>query len=59
MSEQNLKETVRAYGEKFADSLYNLSVYSILAYSGALALMLAVGVAVAAGLVTVPEFHPT
>ncbi|WBK00511.1 hypothetical protein [Methylocystis parvus] len=51
-------EAVRYYGEKLTDSLYQLSVASVLAFSGALLMLAVVAVAVTTGAVDVPEFHP-
>jgi hypothetical protein len=58
MNDSALKGTVRHYGERLADSLYQLSVLSILAFSGSLLMLGVVGAAVAMGAIDVPEFHP-
>jgi len=58
MTTQAIMDRVTAYGVKFTDSLYQLSVFAILAGGGALLLLGFVGAAVALGAVDVPEFHP-
>jgi hypothetical protein len=55
---QAMKDDFKVYGEKIIDSLYNASVYSIIAYSGLLFLLAIVAMAVFLNLVDVPEFHP-
>ena len=57
MTEQALKDMVKVYGVKAADTLYQFSFYSVIAYSGLLLLVL-IGLAVSSGAVGVPEFHP-
>ncbi|WP_457796406.1 hypothetical protein [Methylocystis sp. S23] len=51
-------DKAKYYGVKLTDSLYQASVVSILAFNGSLAMLVAVGAAVATGAVDVPEFHP-
>lgn len=58
MAGHAIGETFRACGVKIVDSLYALSVYSIIAYSGILLLLAVIGAAVFFQLVEVPEFHP-
>lgn len=53
-----MKDALKVYGEKIVDSLYNASVYSIIAYSALLILMAFVALAVIFNVVDVPEFHP-
>lgn len=57
MTEQALKDIAKTFGVKAADSLYLVSFYSVIAYSGLLLLAL-VALAVSSGAVGVPEFHP-
>jgi len=52
------KDTVKYYGVRLTDSLYEASVVAVLAFSGSLLMLMAVGAAVAMGAVDVPEFHP-
>lgn len=52
------RSTVRHYGERLADSLYHLSVLSVLAFGGSMMMIGVIGAAVAMGAVDVPEFHP-
>lgn len=58
MTGQAIKDTFKSWGVRIADSLYSASVYSVIGYSALLLLMAAVGLAVALGVITVPEFHP-
>ncbi len=58
MHEQPDRNTIKSYGAFLADSLWKASVYSVLAYSVLLVLLVVVGAAVWSGAVTVPEFHP-
>ncbi len=53
-----VRDTFKHYGAFLADSLWKASVYSVLAYSLILLLLVVVGAAVWMGAVTVPEFHP-
>ncbi len=58
MHEQPDRNTIKTYGALLADSLWKASVYSVLAYSGLLVLLIVMGAAVWSGAVEVPEFHP-
>ena len=58
MTEQALKDIAKTFGVKAADSLYLVSFYSVIAYSGLLLLLALVALAVSSGAVGVPEFHP-
>lgn len=53
-----VRDSFKTYGALLADSLWKASVYSVLAYSGVLLLLVVVGAAVWVGAVSVPEFHP-
>lgn len=58
MIEQPVRDTFKIYGTLLADSVWKASVYSVLAFSLLLLLLLVVSAAVWAGAVSVPEFHP-
>ncbi|WP_363349025.1 hypothetical protein [Methylocystis echinoides] len=58
MIEQPVRDTFKTYGTLLADSVWKASVYSVLAFSLLLLLLLVVSAAVWAGAVSVPEFHP-
>ncbi len=49
---------LRAYALRLLDSVYNASVYSVIAYSILLALLAVIGVAIGLKIIYVPEFHP-
>jgi hypothetical protein len=53
-----MKDSIKLYGARVANSLYHVTVYSILAYSGLLFLLAIIGMAVFLRVVEVPEFHP-
>ncbi len=55
---QPVRNTFKNYGAFLADSLWKASVYSVLAYSLVLLLLVVIGAAVWAGAISVPEFHP-
>jgi hypothetical protein len=56
MTEQALEEMVNTCGVKAADSLTHAPVYSVIAHRGLLLLVI-MGVAIASGVVSVPETH--
>jgi hypothetical protein len=58
MAGHAIKDAVRAYGARIVDSVYQASVYSVIAYSGLLLLLAIVAMAVVFKMVDVPEFHP-
>lgn len=58
MTGQPDRDNIKNYGAFLADSLWKASVYSVLAYSFILLLLVVVGAAVWVGAVSVPEFHP-
>ena len=58
MAGLTMKDSIKLYGARFVDSLYHLTVYSILAYSGLLFLLAIIGMAVFLRVIDVPEFHP-
>lgn len=58
MTKQALEDMVKSCGVKAVDSLYQASVYSVIAYSGLLLLLAILSLAIAGGLIGVPEFHP-
>lgn len=49
---------LRAYALRLLDTVYNASVYAVIAYSGLLVLLAIVGLAICMKLIYVPEFHP-
>ncbi len=49
---------LRAYALRLLDSVYNASVYSVIAYSALLAMLAVIGVAIGMKIIDVPEFHP-
>lgn len=54
----SVRDAFKNYGALLADSLWKASLYSVLAYSGVLLLLVIVGAAVWTGAISVPEFHP-
>ncbi|MBI5313763.1 MULTISPECIES: hypothetical protein [Methylocystis] len=49
---------LRAYALRLLDTVYNASVYAVIAYSGLLVLLAIVGLAIFMKIIYVPEFHP-
>ncbi|MGJ0454431.1 MAG: hypothetical protein ACR65T_14550 [Methylocystis sp.] len=49
---------LRAYALRLLDTVYNGSVYAVIAYSGLLVLLAIVGLAIFMKIIYVPEFHP-
>ncbi|MGZ9410803.1 MAG: hypothetical protein ACXW3J_09280 [Methylocystis sp.] len=49
---------LRAYALRLLDSVYNVSVYSVIGYSALLALLAVIGLAIFMKIIYVPEFHP-
>ncbi|MBG0803550.1 hypothetical protein IYW40_18975 [Methylocystis sp. H4A] len=49
---------LRAYALRLVDSVYNASVYAVIAYSGLLVLLAIIGLAIFMKIIYVPEFHP-
>ncbi|NUJ78456.1 hypothetical protein HUN39_00110 [Methylocystis sp. FS] len=49
---------LRAYALRLLDTVYNASVYAVIAYSGLLVLLAIIGLAIFMKIIYVPEFHP-
>ncbi|MFZ3179543.1 MAG: hypothetical protein WA156_04885 [Methylocystis silviterrae] len=49
---------LRAYALRLLDTVYNASVYAVIAYSGLLVLLAIIGLAIFMSIISVPEFHP-
>ncbi|WP_018407790.1 hypothetical protein [Methylocystis rosea] len=49
---------LRAFALRFLDSVYNVSVYSVIGYSALLAVLAVIGLAIFMKIIYVPEFHP-
>lgn len=58
MTGHAVRDAFKAYGMKIVDSVYNASVYSIIAYSALLFLFAIIGMAIYLKLIYVPAFHP-
>lgn len=58
MTEPAVRNAFKTYGLKVVDSVYNASVYSVIAYSALLFLFAIIGMAIYFKLIYVPEFHP-
>ncbi|PPD19544.1 MAG: hypothetical protein CTY30_04875 [Methylocystis sp.] len=48
----------RAFALRLLDSVYNVSVYSVIGYSALLAVLAVIGLAIFMKIIYVPEFHP-
>ena len=48
---------LRTYALRILDSVYNASVYSVIAYSALLAVLAIVALAIGFKIIDVPEFH--
>ncbi|QGM93020.1 hypothetical protein F7D13_02735 [Methylocystis rosea] len=49
---------LRAFALRLLDSVYNVSVYSVIGYSALLAVLAVIGLAIFMKIIYVPEFHP-
>jgi hypothetical protein len=49
---------LRTYALRLLDTVYNASAYSVIAYSGLLAVLAVIGLAICMKIIYVPEFHP-
>ncbi|PWB89219.1 hypothetical protein C5688_17030 [Methylocystis sp. MitZ-2018] len=49
---------MRAFALRLLDSVYNVSVYSVIGYSALLAVLAVIGLAIFMKIIYVPEFHP-
>ncbi|KAF0133075.1 hypothetical protein [Methylocystis sp.] len=49
---------LRAYALRLLDSVYNVSVYSVIGYSALLGVLAVIGLAIFMKIIYVPEFHP-
>ncbi len=49
---------LRAFALRLLDSVYNVSVYSVIGYSVLLAVLAVIGLAIFTKIIYVPEFHP-
>ncbi|MEF3365469.1 hypothetical protein V3H18_02860 [Methylocystis sp. 9N] len=56
--ELDKESALKLYALRFVDSIYNASVFSVIAYSLSLLLLAMVGLGVYFKLIYVPEFHP-
>lgn len=53
-----MKDSIKSYGLKIVNSIYDASVYSVLAYSAILLALAVIGMAIGMRMIDVPEFHP-
>ncbi len=58
MTEHAVRDVFKSCGMKVVDSVYNASVYSVIAYSALLFLFAIIGIAIYLKVIYVPEFHP-
>ena len=49
---------LRAFALRLLDSVYNVSVYSVIGYSALLGVLAVIGLAIFMKIIYVPEFHP-
>lgn len=49
---------LRAFALRILDSVYNVSVYSVIGYSALLGVLAVIGLAIFMKIIYVPEFHP-
>lgn len=58
MTGHAVRDVFKTCGLKVVDSVYNASVYSIIAYSALLFLFAIIGMGIYLKVIYVPEFHP-